>query len=223
MATKDSYWGTAALFQIGLATEQFARQLSNPPAITGAKREDVLKQLEPQIQQLNQAASNWYTTAQTTITKYRVYNSYSLKVINALARIKGSKVQFDDYVVQPDFMASQLPSGVIARLKGAELSKIIQCFCIISFLLFSCSGDEKTVDSPVTSSSDEQDDANLSDDSSGASEPSGPLLSGRRMDFVYSDSNNVLTSSALKRSQVNSVIGEVRKQLGRRIYRLGLC
>lgn len=118
VATKDSYWGTAALFQIGLATEQFARLLSNPPKIAGAARADVIKQLQPQIDQLNKAAENWYTSAQETISRYKVYNSYSLKVLNALARIKGSKVQFEDYVVSPDFMSSEMPAGVVSRIQG---------------------------------------------------------------------------------------------------------
>ena len=118
VATKDSYWGTAALFQIGLATEQFSSQLSNPPAIKGAKKADVIKQLEPQVQQLKNAAKNWYTTAQKTISQYKVYNSYSLKVINALSRINGSKLQFDDYVVEPDFLGSELPSNLIKDIQG---------------------------------------------------------------------------------------------------------
>lgn len=119
VATKDSYWGTAALHQIGLATEQFAAQLENPPAITGAKKEDVVKQLAPQVEQIKKAALDWYRSAQQTIVRYKVYNEYSLKVINSLARITGSKIQFEDYVVEPDFLGSQLPSNIVKQIQGA--------------------------------------------------------------------------------------------------------
>ncbi|WP_207912344.1 tetratricopeptide repeat protein [Pseudobacteriovorax antillogorgiicola] len=116
--TKDSYWGTAALHQIGVANEQFANLLANPPGIQGAKKEDVIKQLGPQIQQIRAAAANWYKTAQQTVTQYKVYNNYSVRVINAIARINGSKFQFDDYVVTPDFMGSELPASIVNAVQG---------------------------------------------------------------------------------------------------------
>ncbi len=115
--TKDSYWGVAALYSIGLATEQFAELLSNPPAIQGAKREDVLAQLKPQIEQIKQAATNWYKSAAETVSRYRVYNQYSVKTLNSLARITNRNLQFDDYVVAPDFLGAELPADIAKSVR----------------------------------------------------------------------------------------------------------
>ena len=116
--TKDSFWGVAALYSIGLANEQFAELLANPPPIKGAKREDVLAQLQPQIDAVRQAAANWYKTAKDTVTKFKVYNQYSVKTINALARVNGKDFQFDDYVVTPDFLGSELPASIANSFGG---------------------------------------------------------------------------------------------------------
>jgi hypothetical protein len=116
--TKDSYWGVAALYSIGLATEQFAELLSNPPPIQGAKRADVLAQLKPQIDGVRAAAANWYQTARDTVSRFKVYNQYSVKTINALARVNGKMFQFDDYVVTPDFLGTELPASLANSFGG---------------------------------------------------------------------------------------------------------
>lgn len=116
--TKDSYWGVAALYSIGIANEQFAELLANPPPIKGAKRADVLAQLKPQIDQVKAAAANWYKTAADTVTRFAVYNEYSVKTINALARVSGKKFQFDDYVFTPDFLGSEMPASLANGFGG---------------------------------------------------------------------------------------------------------
>ena len=118
VATKDSYWGVAALYSIGIANEQFAELLANPPPIKGAKRADVLAQLKPQIDQVRAAAANWYKTAADTFSKFRVYNEYSIKTINALARVSGKNFQFDDYVFTPDFLGSEMPASLANSFGG---------------------------------------------------------------------------------------------------------
>ncbi len=116
--TKDSYWGVAALYQLGLANENFADALSNPPAIQGASKEDVLKELAPQIAERKKVAMNWYVTAQKTVTEFKVYNDWSIRVLGGISRLSGKKLQFDDYVVTPDFLGSELAGNVTSGLKG---------------------------------------------------------------------------------------------------------
>lgn len=120
VGTKDAYWGVAALYQLGLANEHFAEVLSNPPPIQGASKEDVLKELAPQIAERKKVAANWYKTAQDTVTQFKVYNEWSLRVIGGLSRLAGKKLQFDDYVVNPDFLGSELASSMASSLKGEK-------------------------------------------------------------------------------------------------------
>ncbi|MBC7659984.1 MAG: tetratricopeptide repeat protein [Chitinophagaceae bacterium] len=116
--TKDPYWGVAALYQLGLANEHFAEILANPPAIQGASKEDVLKELAPQIAGRKQEAMKWYKTAQDTVSQFKVYNDWSIRVLGGVNRMSGKKVQFDDYVVAPDFLGSELAGGMTSSLKG---------------------------------------------------------------------------------------------------------
>ena len=119
-ATKDAYWGVAALHQMGLANENFAEVLSNPPAIQGASKEDVVKQLAPQIAERRKVAANWYKTAQDTVNQFKVYNEWSIKVIGGFNRVADKKLQFDDYVVHPDFLGSELASSMTSSVKATK-------------------------------------------------------------------------------------------------------
>lgn len=119
-ATKDAYWGVAALYQMGFANEHFADMLANPPAIQGASKEDVVKQLMPQIQERKKVAANWYTTAQNTVSQFKVYNEWSIRVIGGLNRVAGKNLQFDDFVVQADFLGSELASSMSNTVKGSK-------------------------------------------------------------------------------------------------------
>jgi TolA-binding protein len=118
--TKDAYWGVAAIYQLGLANEHFAEILSNPPAIEGASKEDVIKQLTPQIQGLKGEAMKWYKTAQDLVTQFKVYNDWSIRTLAGINRMSGKKMQFDDYVVAPDFLGSELASSMASSLKGGK-------------------------------------------------------------------------------------------------------
>jgi TolA-binding protein len=117
VSTKDAYWGVAALFQMGAANEHFALLLSNPPAIDGAKPEDVLAQLKGQIDPIKASSVSWYKLAMETVSKFKVYNEWSIKSLNGLSRASGSKIQFDDYVVQPDFLGNEIDSSLISDLR----------------------------------------------------------------------------------------------------------
>jgi TolA-binding protein len=120
VATKDAYWGVAALYQMGMAHEHYAEALANPPAIQGATKEDVVKELAPQIAERRKAAANWYKIAQETVTQFRVYNDWTLRVIGGINRLAGKKVQFDDFVVQPDFLGSEFASSMAGSVKNGK-------------------------------------------------------------------------------------------------------
>jgi TolA-binding protein len=117
VATKDAYWGVAALYQLGFANEHFGNLLADPPTISGAKRTDVIAQLKPQIDQIRKSALSWYRSAQETVTKFRVYNQWSVQTINGLARVTGNRLQFDDYVVPADFLGTEIAASVKSELK----------------------------------------------------------------------------------------------------------
>lgn len=116
LAVKDAYWGVAALHQLGFAYENFGRMLENPPAIQGAKPEDVKKQLEPQVKQILGEAKNWYNAAQDSVAKFSAYSEWSAKVVTAQARLAGSKVSFLDWIVTPDFLPADVPESAASIL-----------------------------------------------------------------------------------------------------------
>jgi hypothetical protein len=80
----------------------------------------VVKELAPQIAERRKAAANWYKIAQDTVTQFRVYNDWSLRVIGGINRLAGKKVQFDDFVVQPDFLGSELASSMAGSVKNGK-------------------------------------------------------------------------------------------------------
>lgn len=118
--TKDAYWGVAALYQLGLANEHFAEALANAPAIQGASKEDVQKELAPQVKGRQDEAMKWYKTAQDLVTRFKVYNDWSIRTLAGINRLSGKKMQFDDYVVSPDFLGSELAGSMVSSLKGAK-------------------------------------------------------------------------------------------------------
>ena len=117
VGTKDAYWGVAALHQMGYANEQYAIALENPPTIQGATKEDVLKELAPQIKERRDAAESWYKAASQTITKFKVYNEWSIKVLDAVARVEKRTFSFDDYVVTADFLGTDVPASLAPSLE----------------------------------------------------------------------------------------------------------
>jgi hypothetical protein len=116
VGTKDAYWGVAALHQMGFANELYVNSLENPPEIKGASKEDVLKELAPQIAERKNAAKTWYRAAQETVTKFKVYNEWSVKVLNSQARLEGRTFTFDDYTVTPDILQTEIPANLVGRL-----------------------------------------------------------------------------------------------------------
>lgn len=115
--TKDAYWGSAALFQVGLAYEQLGLMLANPPGITGAKKADVIKQLAPISNQAYQKAKQFFENGMASARQFGVYNDYTPKLASAIARRSGSKVTFDDWILTPDFIGSEVSRRVSSRVQ----------------------------------------------------------------------------------------------------------
>ena len=116
--TKDSFWGVAALYQLGNASEQLADEMSEPPEIQGAAKADVVKELAPRIKQMKERALKFYASGHDIITKFDVYNEWSVKLITGILRMKGEKLTFDDWIIAPDFLGAEIPSGMISSLRG---------------------------------------------------------------------------------------------------------
>ena len=115
--TSDSYYGVAALYQVANAYYQYAEALSNPPKIEGASKEDVVKELSGQIQAQRQESLKLFKLAMQTVSKFKVYNEWSVKVVNGLAKVKGQNFEFDDYVVTPDFIGSDLSRSLVSKVQ----------------------------------------------------------------------------------------------------------
>jgi TolA-binding protein len=118
--TKDSYWGIAAYHQIGFAYEQLAGQLKNPPAITGAKIEDVKKELAAPAAKLEAKAREFYTAGLNIAKKLDVYNEWPGKLKVSLARMQGKVVSYDDWIITPDFVGSEVPTAVASSLTEGD-------------------------------------------------------------------------------------------------------
>lgn len=116
-STGDAFWGAAALHQVGLAYEQLGELLSDPPAIKGAKKEDVVKQLAPLAGQAFTKAKDFYKTGLDNARKFGVYSEYTTKLSGALARRSGSKLSFSDWVLMPDFIGSEVSQRVSSRVQ----------------------------------------------------------------------------------------------------------
>ncbi len=114
--TGDSYWGVGALHQIGAAFEEYAKALSNPPSIKGASKEEILKELQPQINDFNQKALSYYTGAVDLVNKFNIYNEWSIRALNSKGRITGSSLRLEDYLFPPDFVGSQVSSAILQVL-----------------------------------------------------------------------------------------------------------
>jgi TolA-binding protein len=112
-ATKDAYWGVAALHQIAYAFENYVQMLENPPPITGARMEDVRAQLEPKRQEIAKSMKATYAEAMTLVTKFRVYNEWAPRVVTAVARMEGRRLAFKDVVPMPDFIGADAPEAAL--------------------------------------------------------------------------------------------------------------
>ena len=117
VATKDSFWGVAALYENGRAFEQFANELENPPAIKGASVDDVKKKLAPQAQGARQEAAGFYKIAMETMGKFHVYSDYSRRVVTSYAKSSGSKLVMEDWVEVPDLVGSEVSETVAAEVR----------------------------------------------------------------------------------------------------------
>ena len=120
LGTKDSYWGVAALYYTAKAHHDYAEALSNPPKIEGATKEQVVAELSGQIKEVRKEAINLYTQAMQTISQFKIYNNYSTRVVTGLAEAKGSKYRFDDYVSEPDFLGSEMPSTLVSKVQEKD-------------------------------------------------------------------------------------------------------
>jgi TolA-binding protein len=118
IATKDSYWGVAALYQLGYARELIARDLEDPPEIKGATRDDVVKQLAGDAKAARQEAAKFYGQALDAVEKFMVYNEWAAKALSGAARNAGKNVSFDDMIVQPDFLGGEVPESIASAVKA---------------------------------------------------------------------------------------------------------
>lgn len=122
LATKDAYWGVAALYQLGYAREMLANDLENPPNITGAPIEAVKKELAPQALAAKAEAKKWYQTAVDSIGKFSVYNDWGGRSVSGLARLSGQRLSFEDVAITPDFIGTDVPANIASTVqpKGGE-------------------------------------------------------------------------------------------------------
>lgn len=118
LATKDAYWGVAALYNMGYAREILYNDLSNPPEIKGAKREDVVKQLAGDANAAKQEATKFYGQALQAVDKFLVYNEWAAKALSGMARVSGKNINFDDLIVRADFLGGEVPENIAAAVKG---------------------------------------------------------------------------------------------------------
>ena len=117
LATKDPFWGVAALYQMGYMREQLANDLKNPPEIKGATKSAVLKELTPQISALMSEAKGFYQKALQAVSKYSVYNEWAARARSGMARLSGKQISFEDIIVDPDFLGSQVPVSIVSSVK----------------------------------------------------------------------------------------------------------
>jgi hypothetical protein len=113
----DSFWGVAALHQVGIANEQFYDMLSDPPTIAGAKKSEVVAALAGDAGAFRKKAQNYYREAYGLVEKFQVYNEWSPKIITAFSRISDQPFTFDDFVVEPDFVASEVSSSIASEVR----------------------------------------------------------------------------------------------------------
>lgn len=118
LQTKDAYWGVAALYQMGYAHEIMANDMENPPAIAGAKKEDVVKELAAAIKENKAAAAKFYQSASESVEKFLVYNEWAAKALSGRARLGGKNVNFDDIIVRPDFLGAEVPESIARAVRG---------------------------------------------------------------------------------------------------------
>ena len=118
LATKDAYWGVAALYNMGYARELLYRDLSDPPEIKGAPHGDVVKQLAGDAAAAKQEAAKFYGQALQAVEKFLVYNEWAAKALSGAARISGKNINFDDLIVRADFLGGEVPENIAAAVRG---------------------------------------------------------------------------------------------------------
>jgi len=112
--SRDAFWGSQALYQLGLAYNDFGQRLENPPSITGAEIADVKKQLAPQAQALKKKAAEQFRLVVQNGDKYGVASDVILKSRVALSKLSGKNLVEDLYVPVPDFVGGYI-SEELAR------------------------------------------------------------------------------------------------------------
>ncbi len=120
LATKDAFWGVAALYQLGYARELLAVDLENPPGIEGATIDAVKAELAPQAQAQRAEAKKYYQFAIESIQKFSVYNEWSGRAVSGLARISGQKLSFEDVALMPDFIGSEVAAPLMQAVQSGK-------------------------------------------------------------------------------------------------------
>jgi tetratricopeptide (TPR) repeat protein len=117
--TGDSYWGVAALVQIAKSHEDMANQLKAPPQIKGAPYSDVVKQLSGDARAQEKEAIGFYRKALSAVSEFMVYNKWAAQAHIGLARMTGKSTKYDDLIVTPDFIGSEVPTSLAGAVKNS--------------------------------------------------------------------------------------------------------
>ncbi len=116
LATRDSYWGVAVLYRLGEAYEDFARKLSQPPAVQGANPQDVKSQLRGSMMELQAKAKDFYQSGLETSRKFEIYSEWVLLIRQALSRMSGKMISTKDLVLPPDYVGGLASNKVLSGL-----------------------------------------------------------------------------------------------------------
>ena len=100
--------------------------LTNPPTIKGAKIEDVKKELAPQAKIAYDKAMEYYREGYA-VRKFGVYSDYTIKLSSAIARRSGFKLSFNDWILMPDFIGSEVTSRVRNTVCNREIERNKRC------------------------------------------------------------------------------------------------
>jgi tetratricopeptide (TPR) repeat protein len=110
---QDSYWAVSAFYELGKAYEYFASQMADPPPIKEAPLEAVKEQLKSSVAQLKEKYLIFYKKGGETYEKYDVYSDYAILLKKKIDQFSEKKQSFDDWVIEPEFVSSEITSPMI--------------------------------------------------------------------------------------------------------------
>lgn len=111
LQTEDAVWGSRALFELSLASQHFAEQLSAPPSLEGLNLKRLENELRTQVSGLRSLSKSQATAAEKTLRKFRVMGESNREIINHNRQLRGVDVLFQDYIPAPAFIPVPLKSS----------------------------------------------------------------------------------------------------------------